>query len=52
MFLAEGTVTAITTALTNFGNTLLTEFVALLPALAGIAAIFFVIGIIRRKVRS
>ena len=41
-----------TTALTNFGTSLLTYFVELLPALAGIAAIFFVINIVRKKVRS
>ena len=45
-------VTAITTALTNFGNTLLDYFVQLLPAVATIAAIMFVIYLIRRKVRA
>ena len=45
-------VTAITTALTNFGSTLLDYFVQLLPAVATIAAILFVINIIRRKVRA
>lgn len=44
------TITQITTALTNFGTTLLGYFVDLLPALAGISAIFFVIGLIRSKV--
>lgn len=42
----------ITSNLTSFGTTLLSYFVELLPALAGIAAIFFVINIVRRKVRS
>ena len=41
-----------TTALTNFGTTLLTYFVQILPALAGIAAILFVINIVRNKVNS
>lgn len=41
-----------TTALTNFGTTLLSYFVELLPALAGIAAILFVINIVRNKVNS
>ena len=45
-------VTAITTALTNFGSTLLDYFVQLLPAVATIAAILFVINIIRRKVKA
>lgn len=46
------TVTEITTGLESFGTSLLDNFVDLLPALAGIAAILFVINIIRRKVRS
>ena len=44
------TISQITTSLTNFGTTLLGYFVDLLPALAGISAIFFVIGLIRSKV--
>lgn len=43
-------VSQITTALTGFGTSLLGYFVDLLPALAGISAIFFVIGLIRSKV--
>lgn len=50
--MSETQVTAITTALTNFGNTLLDYFVQLLPAVATIAAIMFVIYLIRRKVRA
>ena len=50
--MSETQVTAITTALTNFGSTLLDYFVQLLPAVATIAAILFVINIIRRKVRA
>lgn len=45
-------VTNITSALTNFGSTLLDYFIQLLPAVATIAAILFVINIIRRKVRA
>lgn len=45
-------VTAITSALEGFGSTLLDYFVQLLPAIATIAAILFVINIIRRKVRA
>lgn len=43
-------VTSIETALTGFGTTLLNYFVQLLPALAGIVAIYFVINLIRSKV--
>lgn len=43
-------ISQITSALTGFGTSLLTYFVDLLPALAGISAIFFVIGLIRSKV--
>lgn len=44
------TINAIQGALTDFGTTLLKYFVDLLPALAGISAIFFVISLIRSKV--
>lgn len=43
-------VTEISNQLTGFGTKLLGYFVDLLPALAGISAIFFVIGLIRSKV--
>lgn len=46
------TVTAITTALDNFANSILTNFVSLLPALATICAIGFVIAIVRKKINS
>ena len=42
----------LTTGLANFGTTLLQYFVEILPALAGIAAILFVINIVRNKVNS
>lgn len=44
------TISQITSALTGFGTDLLRGFTDLLPALAGISAIFFVIGLIRSKV--
>lgn len=40
----------INTGLTTFGETLLNYFVQLLPALATLAAILFVISIVKRKV--
>lgn len=43
-------VTSITTALTTFGNTILSNYVQILPAIAVLAAIFFVIGLIQSKV--
>ena len=46
------TITAISTALGTFGETLLTNFVSLLAPLAGLCAIGFVIAIIRRKVKA
>lgn len=45
-------ITDISTAMGTFGETLLTYFVQLLAPLAGIAAIGFVISIIRKKVRA
>lgn len=44
------TVTEITTNLSTFGTTLLEYFVDLLPALAGLAAILFVISIVKNKI--
>lgn len=41
---------SIKTSLTSFGNSILDTFIDLLPAMALIAAVFFVIGIIRSKV--
>lgn len=41
---------AIKKSLTSFGNSILDTFIDLLPAIALIAAVFFVIGIIRSKV--
>lgn len=45
-------VTSITTALDGFATSLLGNFVQLLPALATICAVGFVIAIIRRKVKA
>ena len=51
-FLSTQLVSDMTTGLTNFGTELLTYFVQILPALAGIAAILFIINIVRNKVNS
>lgn len=45
-------VTEITTGLTGYGETILEYTVDLLPALATLAAIFFVIRIIKKKVKA
>lgn len=50
--MTENTVANITTGLTTYGTTVLDYFVQLLPALAVIAAIFFVIRIVKKKVRA
>ena len=42
--------TSITNALSSFGESILSNYVVILPALAVIAAIFFVIGLIQSKV--
>lgn len=43
-------VTNITNALTQFGQAILENYVLILPAIAVLAAIFFVIGLIQSKV--
>lgn len=43
-------VTEITTGLTSFGQSLLNNFVDLIPALAGLCAILFVISIVKNKI--
>lgn len=43
-------VTTITSALSSFGESILSNYVAILPAIAVLAAIFFVIGLIQSKV--
>lgn len=43
-------VTTITGALSSFGESILSNYVAILPAIAVLAAIFFVIGLIQSKV--
>ena len=48
--LSSTQVTNITSSLTSFGNMLLDAFIQVLPAVAVIAAIFYVIAIIRSKV--
>ncbi len=44
--------TSLTTSLQTFGSTLLDNFIQLVPALAVLAAIGFVIALVRKKVRS
>lgn len=43
---------ALTTSLQTMGSTLLDNLVILVPALAGLAAIGFVIAIVRKKVKA
>lgn len=50
--LTDAQATAIGTSLQSFGGMLLDNFIKLLPAVAVIAAIMFVIGIVRRKVHA
>ena len=48
--LPEGVASAINTALTTYGTTLLDYFVELLVPIAALSAILFVISIIKNKV--
>lgn len=48
--LPDGVPAAITSALTDYGTTLLDYFVELLVPIAGLSAILFVISIIKNKV--
>lgn len=50
--LTDAQATAIGNSLQSFGSMLLDNFIKLLPAVAVIAAIMFVIGIVRRKVHA
>ena len=43
-------VTSISSALSDFGTAILSNYVQILPAIAVLAAIFFVIGLIQSKV--
>ncbi len=43
--------TSLTNSLQTFGNTLLDNFIKLLPAMAVLAAIMFVIRLVRKKVK-
>lgn len=49
--MSEAQATALTSSLQTFGNTLLDNFVKLLPAMAVLAAIMFVIRLVRKKVK-
>lgn len=48
--LSSSQITNITSALTGFGNMVLDAFIQILPALAVIAAIWFVLKVIANKV--
>lgn len=49
--MSETQATSLTTSLQTFGNTLLDNFIKLLPAIAVLAAIMFVIRLVRKKVK-
>lgn len=44
--------TSLTTSLQSFGTTLLDNFINLVPALAALAAIGFVIALVRKKIKG
>lgn len=50
--LTDAQVTSIKNSLQSFGGMLLDNFIKLLPALAVIAAIMFVINLVRKKVHA
>ena len=50
--LTDAQVTSIKNSLQSFGTMLLDNFIKLLPALAVIAAIMFVIHLVRKKVHA
>lgn len=50
--LSASQATSIANSLQSFGSMLLDNFILLIPSLAVIAAIMFVIGLVRRKVKA
>lgn len=50
--LTDAQVTSIKNSLQSFGSMLLDNFIKLLPALAVIAAIMFVISLVKKKVHA
>lgn len=50
--LTDAQVTSIKNSLQSFGSMLLDNFIKVLPALAVIAAIMFVINLVRKKVHA
>lgn len=50
--LTDAQVTSIKNSLQSFGSMLLDNFIKLLPALAVIAAIMFVIALVKKKVHA
>lgn len=49
--MSDAQAASLTTSLQTFGNTLLDNFIKLLPAMAVLAAIMFVIRLVRKKVK-
>ncbi len=49
--MSDAQATALTTSLQTFGNTILDNFIKLLPAIAVLAAIMFVIRLVKKKVK-
>lgn len=50
--LTSAQATSIASSLQSFGSMLLDNFILLIPSLAVIAAIWFVISLVRRKVKA
>ena len=50
--MTDAQVTSLTTSLQSFGTVLLDNFIKLVPALAVLAAIGFVIALVRKKVKA
>lgn len=50
--MSDAQATSLTTSLQTFGNALLDNFIKLVPALAVLAAIGFVIALVRKKVKA
>lgn len=49
--MSDSQATALTSSLQTFGNTILDNFIKLLPAIAVLAAIMFIIRLVKRKVK-
>lgn len=49
--MSDAQASALTTSLQTFGNTILDNFIKLLPAIAVLAAIMFIIRLVKKKVK-